>query len=238
MSQTEYNNQILEGDDVARLLGTLPRVEAPSDFEFRVRARIASGRPARKQFSWIPAPVRVAAPLALVIGVGGYFGYSALNIGGVATPMATSNPVPVSTVAVAAPLPSIETSPPEIASTAKKRVETTGRAKVVKASRAITSRPAKAAGASYDEASTKGTVIKLPTASTVAKPDDAQAPGIFRSAGVDVVSAGSGWRVEAVTTGGLGDRAGLRPGDVIDAVAGPNLRGTRDGKPIDLVIKP
>lgn len=245
MSQTDYNKQILEGDEVARLLGTLPRVEAPSDFDFRVRARIASGQSARKQFAWVPAPVRFAAPLALVLGVGCYFGYNALQSGDVIeTPRAAFNPAQAPTAASAPLPPSVEISVPADSDPARevvsavRRIESPGRVRPIKAERVIRSKPAKPAGASYDEASTRGTVIKLPIAGTAAKPDGAPAPGIFESAGLDVVSAGSGWRVEAVMTGGSGDRAGVRAGDVIDAVNGPILRVKREGKPVDLVIKP
>lgn len=61
---------------VAGLLESLPRVEAPGDFDLRVRARIAAGRP--KRTPWFPAAVRVAVPLGLVLSVGGYVGYRAV----------------------------------------------------------------------------------------------------------------------------------------------------------------
>ncbi len=58
---------------IISLIGSLNRVEPPSDFDVRTKARIAAGRPTR-HFSWFPASIRVAAPLALTLAVGGYFG--------------------------------------------------------------------------------------------------------------------------------------------------------------------
>ncbi|MBK6749969.1 MAG: hypothetical protein IPG67_08165 [Acidobacteria bacterium] len=65
-----------ETQAVAGLLGSLPRVEPPNDFDFRVKARIAAGRPTRAV--WFPTAARVAVPLGLVLSVGGYFGYRAV----------------------------------------------------------------------------------------------------------------------------------------------------------------
>lgn len=75
----EHNNlQETEHIEVGRLIGTLGRVQAPKDFDFHVRARIAKGRPAEKRASWLPASVRYAAPLALLLGVGGYVGFTTM----------------------------------------------------------------------------------------------------------------------------------------------------------------
>ncbi len=38
-----------ENDEIHRLLGTLKRVEAPKDFDFHVRARIAKSRPVEER---------------------------------------------------------------------------------------------------------------------------------------------------------------------------------------------
>lgn len=74
-------------DAVAGLLGSLPRVEAPNDFDFRVKARIAAGQPAK--IAWFPSVARVAVPLGLVLSVGGYFGYRSNYYQAAATDVAT-----------------------------------------------------------------------------------------------------------------------------------------------------
>ena len=70
--------EIVENDPVSQLLGSLKRVEAPGDFDFRVKARIAAGRPVDRNKSWLPAVARFAVPLGLLLLIGGFFGYNAL----------------------------------------------------------------------------------------------------------------------------------------------------------------
>lgn len=65
-------------DQVGELLGTLKRVEPPGDFDVRVRARIAQGRPAASR-SWPFVLARVGVPAAVLMALGGYFGWNALN---------------------------------------------------------------------------------------------------------------------------------------------------------------
>lgn len=69
MDRTELQQEIesldAESRKVAEMLGSLKRVEAPSNFEFGIRARIANGAPAEK---WSLVPIlKVAAPLSLVL---------------------------------------------------------------------------------------------------------------------------------------------------------------------------
>jgi hypothetical protein len=66
------------GDErVAGLLSAMKRVEAPKDFDFKVRARIAAGRPATQPSLGIPVAVRYAVPLVLLVLIGAYFGFNA-----------------------------------------------------------------------------------------------------------------------------------------------------------------
>jgi len=55
-----------EDESVSKLLGGLKRVDAPNDFDFRVRARIAEGKPEDTTVSWRLA-VRYAVPLVLLL---------------------------------------------------------------------------------------------------------------------------------------------------------------------------
>lgn len=65
-------------EQVSELLGTLNRVEPPGDFDARVRARVAQGRPAASR-SWPLVLARISVPAALLIALGGYFGWNMLN---------------------------------------------------------------------------------------------------------------------------------------------------------------
>jgi len=69
--------RIRDEEQVRRLLGELNRVEAPNDFYFGVKARIAKGKPAEKVATWLPVTVRYAVPLVLLVLVGGYFAFNA-----------------------------------------------------------------------------------------------------------------------------------------------------------------
>ena len=65
-------------EQVSKLLGGLKRIEAPGDFDFRVKARIAAGRPVDRNVSLLPNWVRFAVPLGLLLLIGGYFGFKAI----------------------------------------------------------------------------------------------------------------------------------------------------------------
>jgi hypothetical protein len=64
---------------IAELLGGLRRADAPGDFEFHVKSRVAKGRPA--EFSsggWLPQ-IKILAPAVLVLVVAALFGSSYLR---------------------------------------------------------------------------------------------------------------------------------------------------------------
>ncbi len=76
MDQREINNGTSKfdeldaaGGDVAKLLRALPRVDAPENFIFRIKARIAEGSATQSRL--LPF-LRLAAPLALVVLVGAF----------------------------------------------------------------------------------------------------------------------------------------------------------------------
>jgi hypothetical protein len=61
---------------VAEMLGGLRRVEAPGDFEFYVKARIAQAAPADITPSPLFGRLKIFAPLALVLMVAGFVGFN------------------------------------------------------------------------------------------------------------------------------------------------------------------
>jgi hypothetical protein len=67
-----------DNDPVSQLLSTLKRVEAPGDFEFRVKAGIAERNSIGGRYAWLPATWKLAAPMALMLILGGYFGIGSL----------------------------------------------------------------------------------------------------------------------------------------------------------------
>jgi len=118
MGNTERTkfNEIVTDEQVADLLSKLKRVDAPQDFDFRVRARIAGRRSEAKapHRTWLPATLRVAVPLALLVAVGGYFGFNSLYPTSVdmrAPSIAETKPVSVSAPPIVVPANEIAAQP-------------------------------------------------------------------------------------------------------------------------------
>ena len=243
----ENNNlQETEHIEIGRLIGTLKRVQAPKDFDFHVRARIAKGRPAEKRVSWLPASVRYAAPLGLLLAVGGYVGFSTMyspgevNISPVAYAPAEMTVQPVA--AIADPVKQSETLPvaPSNETLAVSTPSDTGnkvKNTVQKAPVTPNPKTEKPDGGSYD--------IAGPRAHTITQPDiDDNAPPPARKVIVPASqflnSAGinsSGGKIVSVS--GAAASAGLRAGDVIESVnvQTGTIRVNRDGKSVTVTIK-
>src|SRR5688572_29519198 len=92
-SQNIKFEESADEQQISKMLGGLKRVEAPGDFDLRVRGRIAAGKPADKS-SWLPVPVRLAVPLGLLLLVGGYFAFNSFYwTGNVSVPVAEVQPI-------------------------------------------------------------------------------------------------------------------------------------------------
>ncbi len=240
-------DSVEETDEVRRLLRALPRVNAPGDFEFGVRSRIAR-ETAPTGVRWlIPTWVKAAVPAALLIAVGSYVGIQ----------MTSAPQTPNSTVAVAAPsaepvapvaVPDPSTPQPEVV--AATQVEEPAETPEVAASR-NTPKPVrspqptveKPGGGSYDTAAPQTKTIRSNTDVDDNEPESPARRVLISSrefltnAGVSASYAGAGGKILSV--GGAAAAAGVRAGDVIEAVnvqAG-TLRVTRDGNTLTFSIK-
>lgn len=236
-------------DGIGKLLTSLPRVDAPGDFDFRVRARIAAGRPARGRVSWLPASVRIAIPLVLVLAVG-YVAFNAYYLsGGIDGPVVvvseTQNFAPVSgppandgTVLPTNVQPAdlIAVKPPEMVN------QDAGPWKTVSPDSKV-DRPR---GGSYVGAIRPSRNLTPPgmdnNANLLQAPKPAVQPSdreVLASAGIQAVSAAGGWKVQSVTAGGSAERSGVMAGDFIRSILeGRTLTIRRDGKPMRIDLKP
>lgn len=234
-------------EPVARLLRDLKRVDAPKDFDHRVRARIAQGRPertpARPLYGWAKA----AVPAALVLAAGGYFGWNALSAGPASTEtIAAVQPLP----AAVRPEASVPTAPPLEPAAPQSMVSqvrgpsstVTSPSKPVAAPSRSKSVPAPApVGGSIDSAVRIGKTIEIP---------DVPVTDALSRAGAKVVFDEGTMKVSASEASA--DRSGLKAGDVIESIdgrtidakstlkgnaAGKRLRVRRDGKTLDIVLK-
>lgn len=246
--------QDIENEPISRLLGGLKRVEAPKDFDFRVKARIANGRPVEKTTSWLPASVRYAVPLVLLVLIGGYFGLSSFySTDGVNVPVVAGVPARDAAPVVAPPpnddvvMPTndivaerIDAQPPaSVNKIAPKQPE-----KTVSTRKSKVERPG---GGSYDTASTVPVTLSptgieqnsnLPQVpQTPVKKVQLSAKDFLTSIGITASFPGSGGRIQSV--GGAAAIAGVKAGDVIESVnvQSGSIRVRRDGKSILIGLK-
>jgi membrane-associated protease RseP (regulator of RpoE activity) len=244
-----------EDTKVAQLLGSLPSVEPPADFDFRVKARIANGeKPAERGARLIPL-VGLAAPAVLAVAVGGYWFMQ--------EPVAPSVDSAKAAVTQEAPAPGPAQAfaPPQPAAAGEH-----ASANVAPARTARTGVPTQREGRESTEGggSVDSGVSEVkpkfprginPNPVVVHKPRDMQNPAgipardILTSLGADVEFAGNSYRVTRVREASVAERSGLKAGDVVEAinerkverntaftgsVSGRSIRVNRDGRSVEI----
>lgn len=226
---------------VCDLIATLKQIDAPGDFNFRVRARIADGKPAATYIGWFPASTRVAVPLALVLMAGGYFGLSSYYqpdeslVSSVAVPQNPDTLPPIEPVAsgpvVATDISTVSSAVRADDARTESLVRPSGN---VGPTRVFPRTPARSAGSgSYDEAARE--VRKIyprgfnPSPQTPANGLGSgteltmSAKDLLTVIGIAAAFDGTGWKASSVGNGSLAGRSGIRAGDLIEAVDGQTL---------------
>jgi membrane-associated protease RseP (regulator of RpoE activity) len=234
MGNKDLKIQETDFEPVSRLLGELKRVEAPNDFDFRVRARIADGKPAERTATLVPASIRIALPLALLLIVGGYFAFNAFyspNKDDVPV-VADSEPVSV------APMNRTQSNDPalpsdEIVSDRRDAKIPESETKLIPNGQMKTNRPTQPksdhpAGGSMDQAVREGRRIYPrglnPSSKVLVKPKEfdqnaqVSARELFSLIGIEANYSGSLWTIGAVKPNSMGERSGVKAGDAIEAV--------------------
>ena len=256
----------LDADDakIAQMLAGLKRVDAPANFEFLLKARIANTAKPSGGLGFIPSFVRYAAPLALIAAVSSLFYLNSSN-----------DTAPVQTAGVAPQVSAVS----EIKNTAVAPADTSTAAMVE------TPRPVIAANHTKVPAPTRPVDVKvqrstgeqdrskvravtqpriiLPRGITPgALPDGVQTPpvnnkvdmtasGVFPILGIDALYE-DGWKVRAVKVKGVADLAGVKAGDILEAIDenqlskdavfksgfnGKVIKVRRDGKVLELTLQ-
>ena len=255
-----------DDNEVSRLLGALKRVEAPANFNFRVKSRIESGRPISRSAFNVPLLVRYLVPAALLLVVA-YFGLNALRGGKTVTPnVAVTQPA---AVAPAAPVttnneqvaPPANEQAPERALVQKPEGNSplSAAPKDKKSSKNLSDSPA---GFSHDEAVGPGKVL-LPRGLTsnsnipistkgLDSGPQLTAKELLSILGIKAAYDGSGWKVESADAAGMAGRSGVKAGDVIESINdqaitdkttfgnkfnGHSIRVRRDGASVTVVLK-
>jgi len=266
MEKGTENDILPDGESqVSRLLSSLPRVAAPGDFDVRVRARIAKGRPAAVPRRGLPAAIVYAFGLGaalIAITIGGYVWVYNSESGAVPA-VAESAPARVVTE------PMIPATKPEIAAVSNVEVAS----KPLKQNDAqLALRPVpegplpantevKPNDAKTDQAvrSSRSVYPKgiNPNIRTTPGPNDIvngpriQAKDVLSLLGANATFDGSGWRVDSVNANSSAERYGLKQGDVVVAVndqgvksdttfagsfTGKSLKIIRNGKAVRVAL--
>lgn len=274
MQTDETQNELREMTDdekISGLLAALPRVEAPNDFDFRVRARIAAAPRSINAGTRIPMAVRYAFPLVLLLLLGMYFVFDRFYPAGSASvpPVAEDRPG----------IPPPQTLPQSNDGNVQPDNETLAGGKVSRTPEAVNpgsntpatpktslnSRPPEkvSTGGSFDETSN----IKRakfpkgfdPNRKPTAKPRDfdqtsgESAKDVLSLIGIDGRYSESSWTVGNVRAHSTAERAGVKTGDVVEAIndepisektsfhgafTGKSLKIRREGREIRIDLKP
>jgi hypothetical protein len=247
-------NRIHEERRVAELVGTLRRIDAPGDFEARVRSRIAQRRYASPHRSMVPvfAGVVTLAVLAFV----GYLGLRSWN-----TPAKTQQ-IETANTQTSAPIPA-NSSQPTVSGPTPNAPTTNGQT-VATTTQSKDKKPANHApqGGSIDEASKDDHKLngrsfdpaqRKSTDNNVVGSGQIPVTVIFDAVGAHAYWNGSGWQVDKVRSQSVADLGGLRTGDVIesigghpvgenttfsDSLVGKSLRVRRKGAAVEIPFKP
>ncbi len=261
-------NEELNRDEkaVVDMLGALPRVTAPSDFDFRVKARIADGTSSVSGRSWLLSMSRFAVPVLLLLVVGVYFGFRSMvsperevNVANEANPAVVAPVVPTA-VDTFTSVPSKELTA-ELAPVKTKEVDPKLTTAVSNSIIPISNSSISGGGSVERGLGTSRTIYPRgidPNAKAPVMPKEFDQVGkvfakdVLNLLGVDVVYSATGWKVASVADNSAAQRAGVRAGDVVEAIndqpvgektnfkgsfTTKNMRVKREDKIVDLDLQ-
>ncbi|MBK9216681.1 MAG: hypothetical protein IPM59_14010 [Chloracidobacterium sp.] len=246
-------------DEVGKLLGTLGRVDPPGDFDVRVRARIAAGIPARR--SLLPF-ARIAVPAALLLAVGGYFGYTSFFAPADVPPVAETRAAPDSQPQLPSMPPdnTLAVRPDEVAVRAPSPNNSLSTLPGPKTPEAV--RPSDEQGGGSLDFSFPTARRRLPrgldpdrviTDANIGSDARLSAATVMGMLGISAACSASGCRVRAVSPNSIAANSGVVAGDVIEAVDGTalnagtsfsgqfsaaNVRVRRNGSTMTISLRP
>lgn len=239
---------------VRRMLGELKRIEAPRNFDFKLKARIASTRPEdlRKPESRLVF-LRYAMPLLLVlvvisgVVVIGLYGVDNGDVPEVAYTAPTKQADRELTQPVVSPAPALTTPANSVAdeTAVAKTTPIEGQTIASSSQPRRMERTGTARDLSDDGAGSKDGALGNPKPIidlNNAKPTSAAPAGtgpsmpagqipvqtVLDFSGIKTTYSNSGWRVNAVLPSSIADKAGIKTGDLIEGINGqPVTEGTK-----------
>jgi hypothetical protein len=239
-------NEVLTLDEqrIVQLLSGLDRVNSPTDFNFRVKARIAAA-PSSTRRSWMPAVLKLAFPVILLMLILGVFlmrdpGVSMsdqvakadevqLVPGVVSQEPAASLPQSVSVAPGEVPNPPKIEQKESIAVVKRSPEPATPKAAVVK--EVETSAPSGSIDLSSNV--TQGINVPVPVNANKTfsppkgsgRPVRLSATGVFSLMGIKGSFSGSEFKVMGITAGSAAEQSGIKAGDIVEAINGQPLAG-------------
>jgi hypothetical protein len=245
MNRNELKNETnkrealgVDNGEVADLLGALPRVEAPENFEFGVKAKIAAGNSHTSLgiLRWI----KVAAPVGLVLLIAAFVVFYGLapatspvdNVAKVEAPAgdqaAPPSPVVNNYPSPAAPVEApVSTRDSEPLVTEKPREGTVASAPSAPVRQPTRSQAnsTEAPGGSRDVSQSVPGVISPRGFETNVDTAEVLVDSLFQMLGVTAELVGGDWTVRSTLQNSLAAKAGMRPNDVIEAIDDHSLSG-------------
>lgn len=230
MGEKKYNFK--DDQSVADLLGSLPRVEAPANFDARVRSQIAEGRPASRTAWLIPSVAAVSLcsiVLAAVAFV--YLSTSDPQLADVAQPenvpvAESESPNPQFAMTREDESANVIKQPGVSETPAPEIVAEKGGSPV----RSPKTSDSNEGGGSYRTglAETKAPIVPIGMPTPGATPEaNVRPPGpinkvsareVLQLIGLNAEFRNDGWHVKKVAENSLAGRSGVRDGDVIEAI--------------------
>ncbi|MFN6963781.1 MAG: hypothetical protein ACK4S4_08450 [Pyrinomonadaceae bacterium] len=227
MKSDKINSTNFHGDEEQRLAGllaSLPQVGAPSDFEFRVKARIATRRGETSLIRRVPASLRLALPLLLffLTGVAAIFYFSwpdALTPGEAVQPAASAvaDPAPAQPAPVADPSVQTELPSPEVATGTESSLPGTEAGKTAAARSGAAPRERRPAGGSMDVSLGQAEAIS-PTDAPQRSRNGLSADQVLLQLGAKTVFENDGYRVLVVEDSSIAKIAGVEKDDVVQKI--------------------
>jgi hypothetical protein len=239
---TAGETEMLSSDEqnVSRLLSNLKRVDAPTDFDFHLKARLANASPGDYRPVKLFPVLKYALPLALFLFVGAAFvltnSYTGVNVSVVESPDA-----PVTSIGVNSEQAqqTVVNNNPTRANTPEVVAEQTKEPKVPRSKPGTRDLPG---GGSYDSTGNKAKdpisapIIADSNSNSVRNPGN-PGPSIplqFRqmlmSLGIDASDAGDKtWKVMRLARDGIAERSGLQVGDMMEAIDDKPITPLYDG---------
>lgn len=269
MKNEEYignqgETEVLGADEqkVSDLLGGLKRVDAPKNFEFRLKSRIANTRPEDMRPRRLIPVLGYAAPLVLVLLVGTYLvvtGVYTVDTNSVAD---VEQPQPVADInetVLPNPAPFTEKEEPvpnnelQAASLDQITVADTERTAEARKAPKKTSRSSDQPGGSFDTGLGSPKVI-LPKSmdANVISAARVSIREILSTIGINAEFGGEAIEVKSVVANNMAARSGIEAGDVLETINGQRVTGVtmfaspfsvtsvgvrRDGKSIQINLR-